>query len=432
MVVKRTLRPGSVNIPGKPFSLLVKPAGADCNLGCTYCFYLSKKSLYPGSRIPRMSDEVLNAMVRGYMATEQPVYSFGWQGGEPTLMGVEFFRKVTKLQQKYGRPGSSVANGLQTNATLIDDELARHLADHRFLLGVSIDGPADVHDTYRMRRGGAGTHAQVMAGVDRLRAHGVDVNALVLVNKANVHRARDVYEFLKIHKLLYHQYIPCVEFEPSGELSPFSITGEEWGDFLCELFVLWSPSDTRRVSIRHNDALMAFFLDGSFQMCTMGGRCDDYFVVEHTGDVYPCDFFVESELKIGNVMEDNWAALRRRPQRHKFAVQKAAWAEVCEVCPHLPYCSGDCIKHRANAPRGAGSWLCKGWQQFYDTAAGTLRALAEGVSRERGLSGPLWDPLAIDPETPCYCGSGRKAKNCHLRSVNQSTTALQTRSRSTP
>ncbi len=430
--MKRMSRPGTVNTPAKPFSLLVKPAGADCNLGCTYCFYLPKRALYPESRVPRMNDEVLDALVRGYMATEQPVYSFGWQGGEPTLMGVEFFRKVTKLQQKYGRPGSSVANGLQTNGTLIDDELARHLADHRFLVGVSIDGPADAHDTYRMQRNGAGTHAQVMAGVDSLRGRGVDVNALVLVSKANVHRARDVYEFLKTQKLFYQQYIPCVEFDASGDLSPFAITGEEWGEFLLELFALWYPSDTRRVSIRHHDALMAFFLDGSRQLCTMGGRCDDYFVVEHTGDVYPCDFFVEPELKLGNVVADDWGALARRPERHKFAVQKAAWAEVCETCPHLPYCSGDCIKHRVHAPVGTGSWLCPGWKKFYDTSAGTLRSLTETVNRERGLSGPLWDPSAFDPEAPCYCGSNRKAKNCHLRSVNQSTTASQTVSRSTP
>ena len=209
-----------MNLPAKPFSLLVKPAGADCNLACTYCFYLSKLSLYPESRVPRMTDEVLDALVRGYMATEQPVYSFGWQGGEPTLMGVEFFRKVTELQQKHGRSGTKVANGLQTNATLVDDELARHLADHRFLVGVSIDGPADAHDTYRTRRGGGGTHAQVMTGVDRLLGHGVDVNALVLVSKANVHRAQDVYEFLKTHKLLYHQYIPCVEFDTDRRPMP--------------------------------------------------------------------------------------------------------------------------------------------------------------------------------------------------------------------
>ena len=428
----RNTRPAATKKPSKPFSLLVKPAGADCNLGCTYCFYLGKRSLYPDSRVPRMNNEVLDALVRGYMTTKQPVYSFGWQGGEPTLMGVDFFRRVTKLQSAYGRPGSKVANGLQTNATLIDDDLARHLAEHRFLVGVSIDGPAGIHDAYRLKRRGTGTHAEVMAGVDRLRSHGVDVNALVLVNKANVHRARDVYEFLKDQKLFYHQYIPCVEFQPSGELSPFSITGDEWGEFLIELFTLWHPADIRRVSIRHNDALMAFFLDGSRQMCSMSGRCDDYFVVEHTGDVYPCDFFVEPELKLGNVVTDDWGTLERRPERSKFAVRKAAWAAACDTCKHLPYCSGDCQKNRAHPPEGTGSWLCTGWKQFYDNAGSVLRGMAESISQERGLQGPLWEPAAFDPGALCFCGSGRKARNCHLRSENHSTTASQTRSRSTP
>jgi serine-type anaerobic sulfatase-maturating enzyme len=428
----RISRRPAVGRPSKPFSLLVKPAGADCNLGCTYCFYLRKRALYPDSSVPRMKEEVLESLIRGYMATEQPVYSFGWQGGEPTLMGVDFFRSVTRLQSQYGRPGSKVANGLQTNATLIDDELARHLAEHRFLVGVSIDGPADAHDTYRTKRGGAGTHTQVMEGVNRLRSHGVDVNALVLVNQANVHRAQEVYEFLKSQKLYYHQYIPCVEFQPSGERSPFSITGDQWGEFLTEVFNLWHPSDARRVSIRHHDALMAFFLDGSRQMCTMSGRCDDYFVVEHNGDVYPCDFFVEPELRLGNVVTSDWGALERRPERNKFAVRKAAWAEVCDACKHLPYCSGDCTKHRTHTPQGTGSWLCSGWNRFYDAAAPLLRGLAVDVSRERGLRGPLWEPSAYDPEAPCYCGSGKKAKNCHSRAPNHSTTASQTASLSSP
>jgi uncharacterized protein len=379
-----------------------------------------------------MSDEVLDALVRGYMATEQPVYSFGWQGGEPTLMGVEFFRKVTELQRKYGRPGSRVANGLQTNATLIDDEFARHLAEHKFLVGASIDGPAPLHDRYRRERGGGETHATVMKTVERLMRNNVDVNALVLVSKANVEHAASVYEYLKSVGLRYQQYIPCVEFLPDGSPAPYTITGREWGRFLVELWKSWHPADVRRVSIRHLDALMAFLLDGSRQMCTMGGRCDDYFVVEHTGDVYPCDFFVEPDLRVGNVLEDDWAALSRRPVRSRFAAQKGAWAEVCGTCGHLPYCSGDCIKHRDHAPAGRGSWLCEGWHEFYDEAIPALRGLAESLARSRGLGGPLWDPFSVDPEAPCYCGSGRKAKNCHLAAVNQRTTASHASSPSTP
>lgn len=411
--------------PNAPFSLLVKPAGADCNLACTYCFYLKKQGLYPDRNVHRMSDEVLEQLIAGYMQTQQPVYSFGWQGGEPTLMGVEFFQNVTRLQQEHGQPGVQVANGLQTNATLINDELAEHLAAYRFLVGVSLDGPAAMHDTYRRTRGQKPSHELVMAAVQRLRKRKVEVNALVLVSQANVHRAREVYRYLREQEFDFLQFIPCVEFMPDGSITDFAINGREWGDFLCEIFETWYPNDVRRVSIRHHDAAMQFMLDGSRTMCTMGGRCDSYYVVEHTGDVYPCDFYVEPELKLGNVSTDAWAAMERKPVRSKFAGQKSAWEEVCSSCRHLPLCSGDCVKHRHAAPAGDGSWLCSGWRRFYDVARPVLADLAREVATQRGLRGPLWEPGEFDPDARCYCGSGRKYRNCHGR-VNQSTTASAT------
>jgi len=370
-----------------------------------------------------MSDQVLEALVRGYMATEQPVYSFGWQGGEPTLMGLPFFKRVTELQQRYGRPGTSVANGLQTNATLIDDALAEHLAHYNFLVGVSIDGPENIHDTYRRSNDGGPTQRRVMGSVRRLRAHGVEVNALTLVSQANVKSPREVYRYLREHGLDFMQFIPCVEFRPDGRPAPFAISGEEWGRFLTAIFEEWLKEDVRTVSIRHHDALMSFFLDGSRHTCTMGGRCDSYFVVEHTGDVYPCDFYVEPELHLGNVNTESWQAMTNSPIRNQFAGQKGNWASVCQSCDHLPYCSGDCIKHREHAPKGLGSWLCDGWDAFYSRATPELRKLAAEVARTRSLSGPLWSPDEWDPEALCFCGSGRKAKNCHNRSSNQFTTA---------
>lgn len=408
-------RPPPARGSSQPFSLLVKPAGADCNLACTYCFYLKKAGIYPDRNVHRMSDAVLERLVAGYMATEQPVYSFGWQGGEPTLMGVDFFRKATEFQQRYGKPGARVANGLQTNATMITDELAEHLGAYQFLVGVSVDGPAEIHDEYRRTRGEKPSHHLVMDGVERLRSHDVEVNALVLVSQSNVSRAQEVYAYLREQGFDYLQFIPCVEFMPDGTLAPFAISGPEWGRFLRQIYDLWRVSDVRTVSIRHHDALMGFLLDGSRHMCTMGGKCDAYFVVEHTGDIYPCDFYVEPELRVGNIMEDDWITLAGRPVRNKFAVRKSAWADVCSTCRHLPYCSGDCIKHRDHAKAGEGSWLCAGWRSFFDHAIPGLRELADEVRRERGLAGPLWSPDEWDPEAPCYCGSGKKARNCHRR-----------------
>jgi len=232
----------------RPFSLLIKPASADCNLRCEYCFYLEKCGLYPQSKRHRMTHRVLDELVKGYLATEQPVYNFGWQGGEPTLMGLDFFRRVTDLQMRYGRAGASVANGLQTNATLIDDPLAAHFARYKFLLGCSLDGPEAIHDMYRRAASGRPSHADVMRGIRTLQHHGVSFNILILVSKANVARAREVYEYLLENSFYYHQYIPCVEME-GGHPLPFTITGDEWGEFLCTIFDLWRPSDTDRVSI---------------------------------------------------------------------------------------------------------------------------------------------------------------------------------------
>jgi len=239
-----------------PFSLLIKPASADCNLRCEYCFYLDRSELYPETKKHRMSQEVLERMISSYMALPQQQYTFGWQGGEPTLMGVEFFREAVRLQKKHGRMGAIVANGLQTNATLIDDEFAAHLAKYNFLVGVSIDGPEELHNTYRKNAGGGGSHADVMRGVESLKRNNAEFNVLVLVNKANVRQARRVYRYLCENGIFHHQYIPCVEFDENGELLPFAINGGEWGDFLCELYDLWLPDDTRRVSIRYFDALL--------------------------------------------------------------------------------------------------------------------------------------------------------------------------------
>ena len=402
-----------------PFSILIKPAGPDCNLACDYCFYLDKSALFPGAPRHRMSPELLETLVRRYLETDQPHYAFAWQGGEPTLMGTEFFRTAVELQKEYARPGSTVTNALQTNATLITEEMAELFAREHFLVGVSLDGPAEIHDRYRVYRRSAdaprGSHAEVVRGIERLRAAGVEFNILVLVSQANVHRPADVYDYLVELGLYHHQYIPCVETDDEGNLLPFAVNAEEWGRFLIEVYDRWYPRDIRRVSIRHHDALMNFFLDGSYAMCSMAGRCNAYVVVEHNGDVFPCDFFVEPELRLGNISGDSWASMLRSPKRGRFAAEKARWSSRCAECPHLPYCSGECPKMRLTPSRE--SRLCgdaDGWRAFLDHAAAPLKSLAESAALQRGRRLPLWDPAGWDPEAPCFCGSGKKAKQCHL------------------
>ncbi len=368
-----------------PFSLLVKPTCADCNLRCEYCFYLGKNALYAAGR-HRMSDAVLKRMIQGYMATEQPVYSFGWQGGEPTLMGLEFFRKVTALQQRYGRPGATVANGLQTNATRLDDALARHFAEYKFLVGCSLDGPPDMHDRYRRTASGKGSHAKVMRGIETLQRHGVEFNILVLVSQANVGQAAAVYRYLTGQGFLYHQYIPCVEFDAAGRLMPYAIDGEAWGRFNIDLFNAWqADGDTHRVSIRHFDSMLLKMVDGAVSLCSMGRDCRQYFVVEHNGDIYPCDFFVEPELALGNVTESSWATVQDSARYRTFGLRKAAWHAQCDACAHLDLCAGDCLKHRVSraGQSPALSRLCTGWKMFYAHARPGFEALAEGVRAQR-------------------------------------------------
>lgn len=366
----------------KPFSLLIKPASADCNLRCSYCFYLPKSRLYSESETHRMSGEVLERLVSSYMKTDQPRYVFGWQGGEPTLMGRDFFENVVQLQQEYGDKGAIVNNGLQTNATMINAAFAKFLGMYKFLVGVSLDGPPDIHDHYRKDEQGHGSHRQVLRTVMRLKRQNVSFNALTLVNDKNVNRAGDIYRYLRDQGFSYHQYIPCVEFDENGNLLPWSISGEEWGQFLCELFDEWKKSDSRRVSIRLFDSILEYLVNGTRNTCVMGDSCSLYFLVEHNGDVYPCDFFVEPKWKIGNIMEQSWEEMQNSPVYARFAEQKRKWNEQCNGCDYLEICAGDCLKHRLynqNSPETI-SWLCKGWKEFYDHSLDWFRKCAKELS----------------------------------------------------
>jgi uncharacterized protein len=403
----------------QPFSLLIKPASADCNLRCSYCFYLGHGAYYPETPRHRMSNEVLEGMVRGYLGTAQPTYQFGWQGGEPTLLGVDFFRRVVDCQQRFGRNGASVANGLQTNATLISDDLARLLSEYRFLTGVSLDGPRNLHDTYRLSADGRGSHADVLAGIRRLESHRAEFNILILVSAANVREAATVYHYLCDHGWLYHQYIPCVEPDERRHLLPFSVSAEAWGDFLCGVFDCWYPTDTRRVSVRLFDSVLALLVDGARNICPFGAHCCQYFVVEYNGDVYPCDFFVERPLRLGNVATAAWETLQQSPAYRAFGEQKSRWHSRCDTCPWQWICQGDCLKHRLCAGGGDPrqlSALCAGWQRFYEHTMPRFRVLAEEVLKERrheAASQTVWRP-GNDPgrNDLCPCGSGRKFKRC--------------------
>jgi len=401
----------------KPFSLLIKPASADCNLRCDYCFYIDH--LDDIEKNPRMSDDVLEKMISSYMQTnQQNNYAFGWQGGEPTLMGLKFFKKVVDLQIKYAPPGATISNGLQTNGTLISNELAMFFGEYKFLLGVSLDGPAEFHDYYRKTIGQKPSHSFVMRGINLLKQNNVEFNILILVNNLTVKNAKEIYQYLCEYGFHYHQYIPCVEFDENGNLLPYSITGEDWGNFLCDLFDLWIKKDINKVSIRLFDSILEYLVHNHSNVCYMGENCCQYFVVEFDGNVYPCDFFVREDLLLGNVLTGNWDNFLNSPVYQNFGRRKALWEKTCNSCTYFYLCHGDCQKFRPGIYQGKKtlSTLCRGWKKFYTHSLPYLRAIADKIRNNLEInSGVLNKEKKIGRNEPCPCGSGNKYKNCCIR-----------------
>lgn len=400
----------------QPFSLLLKPASADCNLRCMYCFYLEKRELYDEAPIHRMTEDTLERVISSYLQTDQRVHSFGWQGGEPTLMGLDFFKQAVSLQNANRKPGSNIVNGFQTNGTLINDNWAKFLARNRFLVGISLDGPEEIHSIYRISKEGRSSYSSVVRGIDCLKRYNAEINILTLVSQANVHKPLEIYRFLRDDMgCLYHQYIECVEFDATGRLTEFSITGKQWGDFLCTIFDEWINNDTNRVSIRLFDSIITTMLNKTPSLCSFGRDCRHYLVVEHNGDVYPCDFYVENELKLGNIEKQSWSELLVSPRYEAFGARKKRWGGECGKCPHVTLCAGDCQKNRltrSSAPNSK-SVLCEGWKQFYDHAMPTFKKLVKKLrNKQGGHSSSNSSQKSISRNDPCPCGSGRKFKKC--------------------
>lgn len=371
----------------RPFSLLIKPAGADCNLRCAYCFYLSRRALYPEATLPRMGVDTLTRLVRSYLALPFPAHAFAFQGGEPLLMGEAFYRTLLRLQRRYARPGTRITNCVQTNGTLLTPSMAALFAQEKFLLGVSVDGPKAIHDKRRPDAAGHGSHAAVMRGLGLLKSAGAEFNVLTLVSQSNVNNPLETYRYLRDDLgARYLQFIECVEFDAQGHPLPYAVTPEAWADFLIAIFDEWYAHDLRTVSVRLFDSVVSKLLTGNANSCSMGCDCRDYFVVEHNGDVYPCDFFVCPELRLGNLATHDWDALWDDPRHTAFGARKAMMNPACEVCPHRLFCQGDCPKNRTghnptHDPR-ALSFLCPAWKRIYAHIVPPLRREAERLRRQ--------------------------------------------------
>jgi len=362
-------------------SVLVKPAGPDCNMSCEYCFYLEKAAQFEGAG-HRMTEEVQRAMIREAMRAADEQVIFVWQGGEPTLMGPGFFERAVELQMKFGR-GKTVGNALQTNGLLLDDRWVRLFSRYQFLIGISIDGPNRVHDHYRRRLGGQPSHARAAAATRRLLGEGVAVNALSVVNDHSVKYPREIYSHLRGLGLAHLQFIPCVEpaaFRPSPEA---------YGDFLCQLFDVWTRDFRGGVpaaTVRNFESLLHLYAGLPAPECTLMESCGVYLVVEHDGGVYPCDFYVEPEWRLGDVRKDSLLELLNGERQREFGALKARLHPLCEECSYLGRCLGGCTRHRP-APEGLNLY-CESFKALFQHA---------GERMERMVAHMREDPVEQKP-----------------------------------
>ncbi|MBL0156143.1 MAG: anaerobic sulfatase maturase [Bryobacterales bacterium] len=376
-------------------SLLIKPASAVCNLDCTYCFYLDREA-DPYKELPArlMTDDTLQRLVDSFLFYSYPASTFAFQGGEPTLAGLPYFTKLVEYQQKYGRNGQSVSNALQTNGVLLDKDWCQLFHTYNFLIGVSLDGPEEVNDLYRVNKGAQGTWRKVMQGIEVMQREKVEFNILCVLSQANVHKPKETYKYFRSLGIQYMQFIPLAEFNADGSPMPFTITPEEYGRFMCEIFDLWWP-ERRKVRVRFFDNLAEALAGQKPGSCTMHETCDSYVVVEYNGDVFPCDFFVEKDWKLGNVNLDSFPEIARRQKRYSFAGKKTIAHPECQVCEYQAICHGGCPKTRHGPQKQFGDldYFCGAYKMMFAKAVGPLRKEVEKLT---GRSAEL-TPHSISP-----------------------------------
>jgi uncharacterized protein len=374
------------------FQVMLKPRGPICNLDCRYCYYLAKEELYPGAGF-RMSDELLEEYTRQYIAAQRaPEVVFAWQGGEPTLMGLEFYRRAVALQQKYRRPGIRILNTLQTNGTRLDDEWCAFFHEHNFLIGLSLDGPRHLHDSYRVDRGGQPTFDRAMDGLTKLQRHQVEFNILTCLHAANADFPLDVYRFLRDEVgAECMQFIPIVErmhplrFQEGTRVSSRSVSGEAYGRFLNTVFDEWIQHDIGRVSIQMFDVALAIWLGEPSGLCIFDETCGRGLAMEHNGDVYSCDHFVEPRHRLGNMQVIPLADLSCSAKQRRFGLAKSeTLPRTCRECPVLFACRGGCPKDRLlQTPDGEPglNYLCAGYKAFFTHVDAPMQRMSALIRR---------------------------------------------------
>jgi uncharacterized protein len=428
------------------FHLLAKPSGSTCNLDCTYCFFLSKEALYPSEK-QRMSEATLEVYIRQLLESHRsPRVTVAWQGGEPTLMGLDFFRRSVEFVEKYRHPMQQIEHTFQTNGVLLDDDWCAFLKQHNFLVGLSVDGPKEIHDRYRVNRGGKGTFDEVMRGLSFLQKHGVDYNILCTVNAANEHHGREVYRFFRDDlRATWMQFIPIVEratpetlpianlgwserpgqarllYTQTGSLvTERSVGGRQYGQFLVDIFEDWVRRDVGRIYVQLFDVtLHAYF--GEHMLCIHAPTCGYGPALEHNGDLYACDHFVEPAYRLGNIHQTHMLELVTSPQQRKFGLDKRdALTAQCRSCEVLHLCNGGCPKDRFARSRDGEpgqNYMCAGFELFYKHTRPAMETMARLLRSHRPAAEVMQWVRTQDGKRgrndPCPCGGGRKFKHCH-------------------
>lgn len=391
--------------PQLPFSVLAKPTGAVCNLDCAYCFFLPKQALY-GTGPQEMSEAALQTYLTNLLQSQPdgPV-SIGWQGGEPTMRGLPFFRRAVVLAAQLARPGQQISHTLQTNGTLLDDAWGAFLAEHRFLVGLSIDGPAHLHDAYRVNHVGRGSHAQVVRGWQVLARHKVDTNILCTVHAVNQGHPLEVYRYFRDELGARHlQFIPIVERAAKAQLAlaeagwrgldgrpvlsvqqgdavtTRSVDPVAWGEFMIAIFDEWARHDIGEVFIQHFEATLGA-LFGQYSLCVLAPECGASLVVDQIGDVYACDHYVEPDYHLGNIADRSLQDMLTSPAQRQFGrTKRTSLPRQCRVCPVRWACNGGCPKDRfATCDDGEPglNYLCRGDRNFFTHAQPTLERVAD-------------------------------------------------------
>ena len=403
------------------FQIFVKPAGPACNLACRYCYYRGKDA-HDKEASSVMRDDVLEEYIKQHIdAAPGPEVRFSWHGGEPTVLGLDYFRKIAALERKYRRPGRTIANGIQTNGTLLDDEWCRFLAMERFSVGISLDGPAEMHDQCRVTKAGMASHERAMRGYGLLQRYEIPCDILCVVHAGNVRRPLEVYRFFREIGARYLGFLPLVEPDgKGGGVSGLTAPAEAFGDFLCAIFDEWLGNDIGRIKVQIFEEAAATALGREHALCIFRKTCGDIPVVEHNGDFFSCDHFVDAEHCLGNIRETPLSELLYSSRQREFGQAKLDQLPGhCRRCEVLAMCNGGCPKHRfLRTPDGEGgqNYLCAGYKRFF-AHCGPFFAQVKALSRmERTgteTAGQTARPVTkTGRNDPCPCGSGRKYKKC--------------------